>query len=231
MREIRSQSKLGQYRVAAGMTQAALAAHLGCSIGTVHRLETIGTLTRAWATRLSQVLNVSATDLMSATPNVKGHEVMAVRLREARAAAGISSVREASVRLGIPYWKYLNHEQGRQRMKDADIDTYAAAFKVNADWLRGSTEEGGPPRSTNPTLLPALVMPKARLGRPIGSKNKTSMGKVAQPAQPETLYARLLKERQAVVGRMEQARTDIGRMEREVEAINMVLDRLGADAA
>jgi hypothetical protein len=30
---------------------------------------------------------------------------------------------------------------------------------------------------------------------------------------------------------MEQARADIGRMEREVEVINMVLDRLSADAA
>jgi transcriptional regulator with XRE-family HTH domain len=168
MREIRSKSKLGQYRVAAGMTQTELATHLGCSPGTVHRLETIGTLTRAWAARLSQVLNVSPADLMAAATNVKNHEVMAVRLREARAAAGISSVREASVRLDLPYWKYLNHEQGRQRMKDPDIATYAAAFKVSEDWLRGG-DEGGPPRSERPMLLPALITPRNRVGRPFGS--------------------------------------------------------------
>lgn len=57
------------------------------------------------------------------------------RLRKAREDAGFSSAANAAKRLGVPYQTYAAHENGNRAFKAELASRYAAAFKVEPEWL------------------------------------------------------------------------------------------------
>jgi DNA-binding XRE family transcriptional regulator len=73
------------------------------------------------------------------------------RLKRARIEAGFSRT-EAAKRLGLRYSTYAAHENGSRGFNKGSARHYAAAFKVNAQWLLyGLGEPKG--RSIEQTIL------------------------------------------------------------------------------
>lgn len=79
------------------------------------------------------------------------------RLREARNKAGFTSISQVIQHFGWPYSTYAGHENGHRGAKLPDVEKYATAFNVTANWLL--TGSDGKPtdvkynisKSANPT--------------------------------------------------------------------------------
>lgn len=72
----------------------------------------------------------------------------AERLVEAREKAGLDTAREGAERTGVPYYTYVQHENGTRGISKDKAATYARAFGVEPTWLlygKGS-KPGGSPR-------------------------------------------------------------------------------------
>jgi hypothetical protein len=67
----------------------------------------------------------------------------AKRLEQARIAAGFTTAREACRRKAWTYSTYIQHERGIRGL-GRTVDKYAKAYKVQAGWLLGLQEDGGP---------------------------------------------------------------------------------------
>lgn len=81
------------------------------------------------------------------------------RLREARAAAGFRTAKDAAESMGVPVSTYIGHENGHRGFPAARAPQYARKFKVTEEWLLfGKGEgvadmvEGGEPTTPIPLL-------------------------------------------------------------------------------
>tara|TARA_Y100001947_G_scaffold155109_1_gene160570 strand:+ start:622 stop:1305 length:684 start_codon:yes stop_codon:yes gene_type:complete len=74
-----------------------------------------------------------------------GMNETADRLREARVAAGYSSVQDACAAFGWKYSTYAGHENGQRGIRADALQRYAKAYRVTVEWLL--TGKGGSSRS------------------------------------------------------------------------------------
>lgn len=84
-------------------------------------------------------------------------ETIAARIRKARIRANIPSVKEAALRLGVPYATYAAHENGS---RVPDIETlvfYARRYHVSVNWLATGSEGGLWPEGLRPVTVKARV--------------------------------------------------------------------------
>ena len=67
---------------------------------------------------------------------------VAMRLRQAREAAGFGSAQEAASRFGWTYATYAGHENGHRGIRLEALQKYARAFKVDMGWLLSGRSSG-----------------------------------------------------------------------------------------
>lgn len=72
------------------------------------------------------------------------------RLRTARERAGYETISNAAKAFGWTYSTYAGHENGHRGTKPADIEKYAKAFGVTAQWLLSGGPSGDFPTTPHP---------------------------------------------------------------------------------
>lgn len=84
-------------------------------------------------------------------------ETIADRIRKARIRANIPTVKEAAIRLNVPYATYAAHENGS---RVPDIETlvfYAKRYRVSVNWLATGAEDAIAAQGLRPVTVKAHV--------------------------------------------------------------------------
>ena len=106
-------------------------------------------------------------------------QVMAMRLRAARKAAGFKTEKSFARKYHIPITTYSQHETGKRKMMPEVIMDYSLKLEINPGWLL--TGEGEP---FDKKLNKANITTSTKISRPFAKDNLALLKKIFLAGEP-----------------------------------------------
>jgi SOS-response transcriptional repressor LexA len=138
------------------------------------------------------VVNASCMGVCDDMPEGKNPDA---RLRQARAAAGFQSARQAALAFGWPEATYAQHENGTRGVRADTAQKYAAAFEVSPGWIMHG--EGNGPGATNRSDRNTFQESEVAPFQSATAPHRAALRHVAKLLQPHSQHDALFLAAQA----------------------------------